>query len=78
MRLFTGSDGVRRWYVKAYQEADRSMRGRWLVEEPQAGERQVVAEAPYGSRGYRSSDWRAVTGGAYRLPAAMAGCLAGT
>ena len=78
MRLFTGSDGVRRWYVKAYQEADRSMRGRWLVEEPQAGKRQVVAEAAYGSRGYRSSDWRTVRGGAYRLPAAMAGCLAGT
>jgi hypothetical protein len=78
MRMFTGPDGVRRWYVKAYQEADRSMRGRWLVEEPEAGDRQVVAEAPYGSRGYRSSDWRAVGGGGHRLPAAVAGCLAGT
>jgi hypothetical protein len=78
MRLFTGPDGARRWYVKAYQEADQSMRGRWLVEESRAGERRVAAEAPYGSRGYRSSDWRAVGGGDRRLPAAVAGCLAGT
>jgi predicted Ser/Thr protein kinase len=78
MRLFNGPDGVRRWYVKAYQEADQSMRGRWLVEEPRAGERRVVAEASYSSKGYRSSDWRAVGGGDRRLPAAVAGCLAGT
>jgi hypothetical protein len=78
MRLFTGPDGVRRWYVKAHQETDRSLRGRWLVEESRAGERRVLAEAPYGSRGYRSSDWRAVGGGDRRLPAAVAGCLAGT
>jgi Protein kinase domain len=77
MRLFTGPDGVRRWYVKAYQETDRSLQGRWLVEESRAGERRVVAEAPYDSRGYRSSDWRAVGGGDHRLPAAVAGCLAG-
>ena len=78
MRLFTGPEGVRRWYVKAYQETDRSLQGRWLVEESRAGERRVAAEAPYDSRGYRSSDWRAVGGGDHRLPAAVAGCLAGT
>jgi Protein kinase domain len=78
MRLFTGPDGVRRWYVKAYQETDRSLRGRWLVEEPPAGERRVAAEAPYATRGYRPSDWRAVGDGDRRLPAAVAGCLAGT
>jgi Protein kinase domain len=78
MRLFTGPDGVRRWYVKAYQETDRSRRGRWLVEEPPAGGRRVAAEAPYATRGYRPSDWRAVGGGDRRLPAAVAGCLAGT
>ncbi|HET6750397.1 MAG TPA: serine/threonine-protein kinase [Actinomycetes bacterium] len=77
MRMFRGPDGVRRWYVKAYQEADRSVRGRWLVEEPAAGERRVAAEAPYGTRGYRPSDWDAAEGGR-PLPAAVVGCLAGT
>jgi hypothetical protein len=78
MRLFTGPDGVKRWYVKAYQEDDPSMRGRWLVAEQRSGGRLVVAEAPYETTGYRSSDWRPVDGGGRGLPAAAAGCLAGT
>jgi serine/threonine-protein kinase len=78
MRLFTGPDGVKRWYVKAYQEDDPSMRGRWLVAEQGSGGRLVVAEAPYETTGYRSSDWRPVDGGGRGLPAAAAGCLAGT
>jgi serine/threonine protein kinase len=78
MRLFTGPDGVKRWYVKAYQEDNPSMRGRWLVAEQGSGEQRVVAEAPYETRGYRSSDWRPVDGASRGLPAASAGCLAGT
>jgi Protein kinase domain len=77
MRMFRGPDRVRRWYVKAYQEADRSVRGRWLVEEPAAGQRRVAAEAPYPTRGYQPSDWDLADGGR-PLPAAVAGCLAGT
>jgi serine/threonine protein kinase len=77
MRLFTGPDGVRRWYVKAYQETDPSIRGRWLVAEQPAGERRVVAEAAYDTRGYRSSDWDPVGGGDRGLAATTA-CLAGT
>jgi hypothetical protein len=78
MRLFTGPDGVKRWYVKAYQEDDPSIRGRWLVAEQRAGERLVVAEAPYETSGYRPSNWRPVDGGDRGLSAAVAGCLAGT
>jgi hypothetical protein len=78
MRYFTGPDEVERWYVKAYQEDDPSLRGRWLVEEQRDGERRVVAEAPYDTRGYRPADWRAVSSGYRGLPAAAAGCLAGT
>jgi tRNA A-37 threonylcarbamoyl transferase component Bud32 len=77
MRYFTGPDEVERWYVKAYQEDDPSLRGRWLVEEQRDGERRVVAEAPYDTRGYRPADWRAVSSGYRGLPAAAAGCLAG-
>jgi hypothetical protein len=78
MRLFTGPDRVKRWYVKAYQEDDPSIRGRWLVAEQRAGERLVVAEAPYDTTGFRLSDWRAVGSGDRGLAAAATGCLAGT
>jgi len=78
MRLFTGPDGSKRWYVKAYQQDDRSLRGRWLVEEQPDEAPRVVAEAPYDTRGYRPADWRAVGGGLRGPPAAIAGCLAGT
>jgi hypothetical protein len=78
MRMFTGPGGLKRWYVKAYQQDDRSLRGRWLVDEQPDGAPQVVAEAPYQTRGYRRADWRAVGGGLRGPPAALAGCLAGT
>jgi Protein kinase domain len=77
MRLFTGPAGLKRWYVKAYQQDDRSKRGRWLVDEQVDGAPQVVAEADYDTRGYRRADWRGV-GGGVRGPAALAACLAGT
>jgi hypothetical protein len=78
MRMFTGPDGLKRWYVKAYQQDDRSVRGRWLVDEQVDGAPQVVAEADYDTRGYRRADWRAVGGGVRGPSAALAGCLAGT
>jgi len=78
MRLFTGPGGLKRWYVKAYQQDDRTLRGRWLVDEQPDGAPRVVAEAPYDTRGYRRADWRAVGGGVRGPPAALAACLAGT
>jgi serine/threonine-protein kinase len=78
MRLFTGPGGLKRWYVKAYQQDDRTLRGRWLVDEQPNGPPRVVAEAPYDTRGYRRADWRAAGGGVRGPPAALAACLAGT
>jgi hypothetical protein len=78
MRMFTGPDGLKRWYVKAYQQDDRKMRGRWLVDQQPAGPPQVVAEADYDTRGYRRADWRAVGGGVRDPAAALATCLDGT
>jgi hypothetical protein len=77
MRLFTGPGGLKRWYVKAHQQDDPEVRGRWLVDERPGGAAQVVAEADYDTRGYRRADWRPV-GGGVRGPAALAACLAGT
>jgi hypothetical protein len=74
MRQFTGEDGLDRWYVKARQETDPSLRGRWLVQEDRGGGRRVVASAPFDSTGYRARDWRAQGQGG--LPAGLAGCLA--
>jgi serine/threonine protein kinase len=78
MRLFTGPAGLKRWYVKAYQQDDRSVRGRWLVDEQVDQPPQVVAEARYDTRGYRRADWRAVGDGVRGPTAALAACLAGT
>jgi hypothetical protein len=78
MRLFTGPGGLKRWYVKAYQQDDRSRRGRFLVDEQADGVPQVVAEADYDTRGYRRADWRAVGGGVRGPVALLASCLAGT
>jgi len=78
MRLFTGPGGLKRWYVKAYQQDDRAVRGRWLVDERPDGAPEVVAEAPYDTRGYRRADWHAVGDGVRGPPAALAACLAGT
>jgi Protein kinase domain len=78
MRLFAGPDGLKRWYVKAYQQDDRSKRGRFLVDERADGAPQVVAEADYDTRGYRRADWRPVGAGVRGQAAQLAGCLAGT
>jgi hypothetical protein len=78
MRMFTGPAGLKRWYVKAYQQDDRSKRGRWLVDEQVDGAPRVVAEAGYDTSGYRRADWRAVGGGVRGPAALLAGCLAGT
>jgi hypothetical protein len=78
MRMFTGPAGLKRWYVKAYQQDDRSRRGRWLVDEQVDGAPRVVAEADYDTRGYRRADWRGVGGGVRGPAAALAACLAGT
>ena len=69
---------MKRWYVKAYQQNDRTVRGRWLVDEHSDGPPEVVAEAPHDTRGYRRADWRAVDGGVRGPPAELAACLAGT
>jgi hypothetical protein len=77
MRSWTGSDGNRRWYVKAHQVTTPSRRGRWLVEQQADGQRLVVATAPFASSGYAARDWRAPDGERARLTG-VAGCLAGT
>jgi hypothetical protein len=78
MRLFTGPGGLKRWYVKAYQQDDSSKRGRWLVDEQADGPAQVVAEADYDTSGYRRADWRPVGAGVRDPAALLPGCLAGT
>jgi hypothetical protein len=78
MRLFTGPGGLKRWYVKAHQQHDRSKRGRFLVDERAGGPPQVVAEAGYDTRGYRPADWRPVGAGVRDPAALLPGCLAGT
>jgi tRNA A-37 threonylcarbamoyl transferase component Bud32 len=77
IRTFTGSDKLRRWYVKAYQENTPSRRARWLVRQDTDGQRLVEAMAPFGTRGYAVRDWRVPQGQAAR-PTGVAGCLAGT
>jgi hypothetical protein len=76
MRTWRGSDGLRRWYVKAEQENTRSRRGRWLVWEDENGQRQVLASAPFATRGYAPKDWRVTEG--LQPPTGVAGCLAGS
>jgi tRNA A-37 threonylcarbamoyl transferase component Bud32 len=76
MRTWRGSDGQRRWYVKAQQEDNPSRRGRWLVLQDEDGQRLVVATAPFATQGYAARDWRPAEGQA--VPAGVAGCLAGT
>ena len=78
MRLFTGPAGLKRWYVKAYQQDDKTVRGRWLVDQQPAGPAQVVAEADYDTRGYRKADWHAIGGGVRGPAATLAACLDGT
>jgi serine/threonine protein kinase len=77
MRQFSGEDGLDRWYVKARQETDPSLRGRWLVQEDEEGGHRVVASAAFDSTGYRARDWRTAPG-QRALPAGLAGCLANT
>jgi hypothetical protein len=76
MRTWRGSDGQRRWYVKAHQEGDASRNGRWLVAQQPDGQRLVLASAPFDTRGYAASDWEVADG--RKLPGGVAGCLAGT
>ena len=76
MRTWRTSDGGRRWYVKAYQQDQLSLQGRWLVEKEAGGQPVVLASAPYDSRGYKASDWDVADG--QETPAGVAGCLAGT
>jgi hypothetical protein len=76
MRTWRESDGLRRWYVKAQQQGDPSRRGRWLVEQQQDGQRLVLASASFETKGYAVGDWRVADG--QKLPAGVAGCLAGT
>jgi hypothetical protein len=76
MRTWRGSDGQRRWYVKAHQEGDASRGGRWLVGQQEDGQRLVLASAPFETKGYAASDWEAAEG--QQLPGGVAGCLAGT
>ena len=78
MRLFTGPGGLKRWYVKAYQQDNRKVQGRWLVDEQPNEPPRVVAEADYDTRGYRRADWRAAGGGVRGPPAVLVACLAGT
>jgi hypothetical protein len=78
MRLFTGPGGLKRWYVKAYQQGNPKVRGRWLVDQQAGGRPEVVAEADYDTRGYRPADWRAVGGGVTGPADALADCLDGT
>ena len=77
IRTFTGTDKLKRWYVKAYQENTPSRRGRWLVRQDADGQRLVEATAPFGTRGYTARDWRVPQGQAAR-PTGVAGCLAGS
>ena len=78
MRMFTGPDGRKRWYVKAYQQDNRKVQGRWLVNQQPGQPPQVVAEADYDTRGYRADDWRPVGAGVRGPAATLAACLAGT
>jgi hypothetical protein len=78
MRMFPGPDGLKRWYVKAYQQKDDSVRGRWLVDEQPDRTVRVVAEADYDTRGYRKADWRAIGGGVRDPAATLGACLDGT
>jgi hypothetical protein len=78
MRMFPGPDGLKRWYVKAYQQKDDSVRGRWLVDEQPDQTVRVVAEADYDTRGYRKADWRAIGGGVRDPAATLGACLDGT
>jgi serine/threonine-protein kinase len=76
MRTWRAANGERQWYVKAYQEDERSRQGRWLVgQEPEAQPR-VLASAGYGTRGYRTSDWDVADG--QEAPTGIGGCLTGT
>jgi serine/threonine-protein kinase len=76
MRSWRASNGERQWYVKAYQEEEELLRGRWLVgQEPEAQPR-VLASADYGTRGYKTSDWTVADG--QEAPTGVAGCLTGT
>ena len=76
IRTWRESDGLRRWYVKANQQRDTSRRGRWLVEQRENGQRLVLASAPFETKGYAAGDWKLADG--RKLPAGVAGCLAGT
>ena len=77
MRIWTGSDGNWRWYVKAHQENTPSRRGRWLVGQQSDGQRLVLATAPFRTKGYAARDWSAPDGQRARLTG-VARCLAGT
>jgi len=77
MRSWTGSDGNRRWYVKAHQERTPSRRGRWLVRQQDDGQRLVMATAEFTTKGYSARDWRPAPGQRAQLTG-LAACLAGT
>jgi hypothetical protein len=76
IRTWRTSGGERRWYVKARQEHDQSLRGRWLVEQTGDDPPVVMASAPFSTRGYVAKDWKVADG--QTAPTDVAGCLTNT
>jgi hypothetical protein len=76
IRTWRTSGGQRRWYVKARQEHNQSLRGRWLVEQTGDDPPVVLASAPFNTRGYAAKDWKVADG--REAPTDVAGCLTKT
>lgn len=53
---------VKRWYVKAYLQAQPSFQGRWIVEKRTSIIKGISGVAPFDTTGLHSPDWRAFEG----------------